>query len=215
MRGKFSAQEFFSSLVAMAAQAATNAFIGKKFSGIGNLLPSSGVGKGELVGFTYAGPEGGFTGPVMKYHTGGYAGLGAQRRNLPLAAFANAPRFHYGGGFFGQDEYPAILLRGERVLNREETRAYDAQGASPVNAGGNATPVVNINISNATGAEVEAQGQARPDGKGGFSLDILLSQVEQGLVARAKSGKSQLMQYQEKAYGMGRAPVIARGRGRA
>lgn len=215
MRGKFSAQEFFSSLVAMAAQAATNAFIGKIFSGIGNLLPSSGVGKGDLVGFTYAGPEGGFTGPVMKYHTGGYAGLGAQRRNLPLAAFANAPRFHSGGGFFGQDEYPAILLRGERVLNREETRAYDAQGVSPVYAGGNATPVVNINIANATGAEVEAQGQARPDGKGGFSLDILLSQVEQGLVARAKSGKSQLMQYQEKAYGMGRAPVIARGRGRA
>ena len=50
---------------------------------------------------------------------------------------------------------------------------------------------------------------------GGFTLDILLTQVEQGLVARAKSGRSSLMQYQEKAYGLSRASVLTRGRGRA
>lgn len=43
----------------------------------------------------------------------------------------------------------------------------------------------------------------------------MLAQVEQGLVTRAKSGKSQLFQYQETAYGLGRAAVLARGRGRA
>ncbi len=76
------------------------------------------------------------------------------------------------------------------------------------------TPNISVNINNQTGAQVDAQSKVTSDGNGNYSLEILLSQVEQGLVTRARSGKSQLMQYQEKTYGMNRASVLARGRGR-
>lgn len=216
MRGKFSAQDFFSSLVSMAAQAASNAFIGKIFGGIGGFFSfgADAVTRSSVSGATSVINQGIGVAAGL-HHSGGLTGsIGAERR-LPLAAFAHAPRFHGGGGIFGPEEYPAILLRGERVLNREETRAYEAKSSAPVYAAGGEAPVVNINVINHTGAQVEAQGQARPDGKGGFTLDIVLAQVEQGLVQRAKAGKSQLMQYQETAYGLGRAGVLARGRGRA
>lgn len=217
MRGKFSAQDFFSSLVSMAAQAASNAFIGKIFGGIGGFFSFGGadaVTRSSVSGATSVINQGIGVAAGL-HHSGGLAGSRGAERRLPLAAFAHAPRFHGGGGLFGPEEYPAILLRGERVLNREETRAYDAKSSAPVYAAGGEAPVVNINVINHTGAQVEAQGQARPDGKGGFTLDIVLAQVEQGLVQRAKAGKSQLMQYQETAYGLGRAGVLARGRGRA
>lgn len=217
MRGKFSAQDFFSSLVGMAAQAASNAFIGKIFGGLGSLFSFGGadaVTQSSVSGATSVINQGIGVAAAMR-HAGGLADASGGARRVPLAAFVHAPRFHGGGGIFGPDEYPAVLLRGERVLNREETRAYDARMAAPVYAPSAQAPQVNINIDNRTGAEVEAQGQARPDGNGGFTLDIMLAQVEQGLVTRAKSGKSQLFQYQETAYGLGRAAVLARGRGRA
>lgn len=217
MRGKFSAQDFFSSLVGMAAQAASNAIIGKIFGGLGSMFSFGGadaVAQSSVSSATSVINQGVGVAAAMR-HTGGLADASGGARQVPLAAFVHAPRFHTGGGIFGPDEYPAVLLRGERVLNREETRAYDARMAAPVYAPSAQAPQVNINIDNRTGAEVEAQGQARPDGNGGFTLDIMLVQVEQGLVTHAKSGKSQLFQYQETAYGLGRAAVLARGRGRA
>lgn len=54
----------------------------------------------------------------------------------------------------------------------------------------------------------------RQDGSGGFTMDIILSQVDAGLAGRMRQGKSQTMQYIEKTYGLGRAGVLARGRGR-
>ena len=217
MRGKFSAQDFFSSLVGMAAQAASNAFIGKIFGGLGSLFSFGGadaVAQSSVSSASSVINQGVGVAAAMR-HTGGLADASGAARQVPLAAFVHAPRFHTGGGIFGADEYPAVLLRGERVLNREETRAYDARMAAPVYAPSAQAPQVNINIDNRTGADVEAQGQARPDGNGGFTLDIMLAQVEQGLVTRTKAGKSQLFQYQETAYGLGRAAVLARGRGRA
>jgi len=63
-------------------------------------------------------------------HGGGFAGGSAPRRMVPALAFAGAPRLH-GGGVAGlrPDEVPAILQRGERVLSRTETRAFDRAGA--------------------------------------------------------------------------------------
>jgi hypothetical protein len=63
-------------------------------------------------------------------HAGGMAGSSAPQRLVPALAFAGAPRLH-GGGVAGlrPDEVPAILQRGERVLSRAETRAFDRAGA--------------------------------------------------------------------------------------
>ena len=59
-------------------------------------------------------------------HTGGVVGAPTPQRLVPALAFAGAPRLH-GGGVAGlrPDEVPAILQRGERVLSRADTRAFD------------------------------------------------------------------------------------------
>ena len=79
------------------------------------------------------------------FHAGGLVGGAAPGRMVPAMAFAGAPRMHGGGmadlrhssGFAGlrPDEVPAILQRGERVLSRRETAAYDGSlsGAPAVN----------------------------------------------------------------------------------
>lgn len=64
-------------------------------------------------------------------HEGGSAGSGPVRA-VSAANFARAPRLHDGMGDLRADEYAAILQRGERVLNRSETRAYEAGGSQPV-----------------------------------------------------------------------------------
>lgn len=67
---------------------------------------------------------------VGKFHTGGrVGGGGGTRMHLPVSPllFGDAPRFHSGGGFgLRSDERAAVLQTGERVLNRQQTAAYDA-----------------------------------------------------------------------------------------
>ena len=62
------------------------------------------------------------------HHEGGMAG-GGRGRAVPAALFSGARRMH-GGGIAGlaPDEIPAILRRGERVLNQQETRGYGQSG---------------------------------------------------------------------------------------
>lgn len=74
---------------------------------------------------------------VGGFHAGGKIGYDAPTftRSMPMAAFADAPRLHGGGGWFEPDEYPAILQKGERVLNRKETSLYDSFSGVSSNAG--------------------------------------------------------------------------------
>ena len=74
------------------------------------------------------------------FHDGGLVGVGGVGRAVPASVFLNAPRFHEGA-FLRPDEVPAILQRGERVLNRREARAYERDGARRGQA-----PVVNVTI---------------------------------------------------------------------
>jgi lambda family phage tail tape measure protein len=60
----------------------------------------------------------GHDGAKIGSYTSGY-------KSAALSAFAGAQRFHTGGKL-GPDEVPFIGLKGERVLNREETKAYEA-----------------------------------------------------------------------------------------
>ena len=133
MKGKFSAYDFFNSLISYAAQAASNAFIGQIFGGLGNVFGGLFSG-GGYVGMAESAANAipGFAGV---FHSGGMVGTVPADgfRALPASAFAGAPRFHSGGGLgLGANEYPAVLLRGERVLNPEETRAYNAGQRSVV-----------------------------------------------------------------------------------
>ena len=66
------------------------------------------------------------------HHEGGMAG-GGRGRAVPAALFNGARRMH-GGGVAGlaPDEIPAILRRGERVLNQQETRGYGQSGPTVI-----------------------------------------------------------------------------------
>lgn len=212
MKGKFSAYDFFNSLISYAAQAVSNAAVGKIIGGIGSAF-------GGLFG---GGADTSAAGEALVrsdyYHSGGIAGKSSGRSGLfPASAFTNAPRFHSGGGF-GADEYPAVLLRGERVLNRDETRAYNAGQASVAMPSVNVStmpPNVSVNIINQTGQQVQAQTEMRQDANGGLNLDVILQQVDKGMAGLAKSGKSQLGAYMQKAYGLNKANTLMQGRGRA
>jgi hypothetical protein len=84
---------------------------------------------------------GGIIGSILKglkFHEGGVVGAGGQPILLPAALFHRAPRFH-DGAFLSPDEIPAILQRGERVLNRREAQSYNARGSAM-------SPVVNVTI---------------------------------------------------------------------
>src|SRR5581483_5832759 len=74
----------------------------------------------------------------LKFHEGGVAGLDGRPIMLPAAVFRHAPRLH-DGAFLSPDEIPAILQRGERVLNRQEAQSYNARASA-------ASPIVNVTI---------------------------------------------------------------------
>lgn len=92
--------------------------------------------------FAGGGGGGGLIGSLVSlfvglFHEGGVVGSGSPaRRAVNPAVFAGAKRYHSGG--LAGDEEPAILLRGERVLSRKETSAYDAglAGRELLNVGG-------------------------------------------------------------------------------
>lgn len=113
-------------------------------------------------------------------HSGWYVGREAPAdgfRAVPAMAFAGAPRLHSGGGWFRSDEYPAILQRGERVLNRAETRAYHAGMSAGGNRGNSSgrEPAVYVTINNTTGEPVSTQ-RSR-DGNGNTNIEVLVGNV--------------------------------------
>jgi lambda family phage tail tape measure protein len=78
-------------------------------------------------------------------HAGGIVGQETQFRQVPVALFHGAPRYHLGG--LAGDEVPAILQRGERVIPR----------------GGSGAPAIHIHQTiggNVTRADLAATAEA-------------------------------------------------------
>ncbi len=105
------------SIIADLAKIAFRRFVfGPLASALGGVL--GGIGGGIGGGSISAGV----------YHSGGRV-PGPASMMIPAAALAAAPRFHNGGGMgLGSDEYAAVLLRGERVLNRAENPRLGRRG---------------------------------------------------------------------------------------
>jgi tail tape-measure protein len=106
--GKLDFNSLVTSLLADMAKLSARKFI---------LGPLANVLSGAL------GNLGGIFAPVL--HAGGLVGSAAPQRMVPAMAFAGAPRMHSGGwAGLRPDEVPAILQKGERVLNRREVQQY-------------------------------------------------------------------------------------------
>ncbi len=62
---------------------------------------------------------------MMGFHSGGTVGRDGDARVVPFPLLARAPRYHSGGWpGLGNDEVPAILQTGERVLSRREAGSH-------------------------------------------------------------------------------------------
>jgi lambda family phage tail tape measure protein len=114
--GKLDFSSLVSSILADMAKLSARKFI---------LGPLSNALSGAL------GNLGGLFAPVL--HAGGVVGSAAPQRMVSAMAFAGAPRMHSGGwAGLRPDEVPAILQKGERVLNRREAQQYGAGNAQNI-----------------------------------------------------------------------------------
>jgi tape measure domain-containing protein len=170
--------------------------LGGVFGGDGGGTTSTTTGTTWSSGISYEWTTG--------WHRGGLVGVDSPTfsRAVPVAAFSGAPRFHDGGGFFGPGEYPAILLRGERVLNRDETAAYHAGMAA---GGGGSRVVVNNTVHNYTSAVVEQE--EKPNASGGIDMVTIIRQAKDAFAKdlRDRGGKSNSVM--RRNYGMDTRPV--------
>lgn len=189
MTGKLSfadlANEFIKQVIRMQAQAVVSGLFNGITSAIGGMLaPSAGTPTSKWSDFGYTpGPSM----PVPGLHNGGLVGSSTEtfNRNLPVELFAGAQRFHSGGGYFAHDEYPAVLQKGELVLNTQDTQAYLAgrsSGASVVNmygAGNSATPVTQVtnNIQIVPPDGYTASESRSNNGGGGENIRITFSKM--------------------------------------
>jgi len=114
--GKLDFSSLVSSILAEMAKLSARKFI---------LGPLANVLSGAL------GNLGGIFAPVL--HAGGMVGSAAPQRMVPAMAFVGAPRMHSGGwAGLRPDEVPAILQKGERVLNRREATQYGKGGSQNI-----------------------------------------------------------------------------------
>lgn len=198
------ANDFIRQVIRMQMQAAVSGL----FKGIGSLVMG---GLGDMFTTTTSSvtSEGVSYEMTDNWHRGGLVGVDSPTSVsiVPSLAFAGAPRLHSGGGWFRNDEYPAILQRGERVLNRDETRAYHA-GMQAGGYSGAVNVPVNVIIENKSGEELTAQktGQ-QSNAQGGLDVRVLVTRVVVEDVTGGNGGP--IAKAMQSIYGVKR---LARGR---
>ena len=115
--------------------------------------------QGFMGGSAGGGGVGGILGSVLGSvrHNGGMAGGAGVTRRVSPAWFANAARYHEGGlAGLKPGEVPAILMRNEEVLRRDDPRHILNGGAG--GGGGGASPVTVVNTFDAGSFMAEALG---------------------------------------------------------
>ena len=212
------ANSFIQQVIRMQMQAAVSGLFKGMTSFVGGLFGFGGGGGGGGVASLAAGSSGvsSFGSEVMSgivggiAHSGWYVGRETPAdgfRSVPAIAFEGAPRLHSGGGWFRSDEYPAILQRGERVLNRDETAAYHA-GMQAGGYGGAVNVPVNVIIENKSGEELTAQKTSQhSNAQGGLDVRVLVTRVVVDDVTGGNGGP--IAKAMQSIYGVKR---LARGR---
>ncbi|WP_299131722.1 phage tail tape measure C-terminal domain-containing protein [uncultured Amaricoccus sp.] len=118
--GKLDIRDLVTSMLAdLAKLSVKQAILGPLAGALSGLFGGAAASPNASLGSIFAG----------LFHDGGRVGAGG-RIAIPAAAILAAPRFHNGGGFgLRSDEQVGVLQRGERVLNRRQTRDWEAGGA--------------------------------------------------------------------------------------
>ncbi|MFG1267633.1 phage tail tape measure C-terminal domain-containing protein [Xanthobacter sp. DSM 14520] len=129
---------------------------------------------GGLLGGAPALTGSGFTTGI--YHSGGRVGASTpETRQVPAALWSMAPRAHSGARLLGPGEVPIIAELGERVLNRKQTRDYEAalSGQQPAGNVSVSTPPTQVVFN---GAPAGTRVEQRDDGNGGRRLDVFFDE---------------------------------------
>jgi tape measure domain-containing protein len=112
-------QAFTRVIISSAFQALARIGVDAAIRGLGGLFataPVGAAGAGVATPASSAYASGAGVGAPV-YHFGGLVGYDHPReRFVPASLFAGAPRLH--SGLLSEDEYPAILQRGERVISK-------------------------------------------------------------------------------------------------
>lgn len=212
--GKISFSDLANSILADMTRMAAKQALGGIMGGITNLLGSAfgGMfgGGGTTAGVSTGIGSPGWINPGMRHSGGQGSGPPYYNFPLPMAMFTNAPRLHTGGGKLAPNEYPAVLLNSERVLNPAETRAYNAAMAlkpqpsfTPVQS---PAPAVVNNFIITPPSGYEAQEERKPNNQGGEDIKIVFSRM---MAAEAGSYGSPLNK-SLRAQGL-RTPVVRQG----
>jgi hypothetical protein len=98
--------------------------------------------------------------PVM--HSGGEVGGPGPRRPVSPGAFANAPRFEFGGKVPGSGETPIVAEAGEHVLNRDQANDIkDRLGKQAAEPSGKGQSVTILNLQDRS--EIDRYLMENPD----------------------------------------------------
>lgn len=106
-------------------------------------------------------------------HSGGMVESAGASRNVSMSLFAAAPRFH-NGGMIAADEVPIIAQTGERVLSREETKAY--------NAGRGVSVPVNVVVNNNSNSNVDVKQSS--NNQGGMDIEVVIGDIAAKQIAK-------------------------------
>lgn len=130
-------------------------------------------------------------------HVGGSIGsTGGLTRNIPMEYFANAPRYHTGT-VINKDEEPAILLRGEGVVDRQTMNAL------LMNHKRQNSQIFNINIENNSGGSSEAE-TSISENANGANISILFEKMENKIasdVGRDRGSLAKILNHKYKLNG--------------
>lgn len=144
--------------------------LGGTLGGEGNIFSAIFKGIGSIG--SSAGSTASLSTGAGLYHGGGLVGIEAARtKQVSMAAFAGAQRFH--GGFTAR-EFPAILEYGERVLTAKQQQKTMSTMNGLTNMGPPVSFAPKINIVNNAGAKITTKSGGGP---GGPSLDVLIDSM--------------------------------------
>lgn len=116
--------------------------------------------------------------------------------------------FRKGAGLMGEAGPEAVMPLTRGPDGTLGVRSYTPDFPMP-------TPEVTVNVINNTGQQVQAQTTAAPDGQGGLNIEVVLDQVEAGMVQRDNAGRSRFANHLDRTRGLSRAGRLYRGRGKS
>ena len=116
--------------------------------------------------------------------------------------------FRKGAGLMGEAGPEAVMPLTRGPDGTLGVRSYTPDFSMP-------TPEVKVNVINNTGQQVQEQTTDAPDGQGGLNIEVVLDQVEAGMVQRDNAGRSRFANHLDRTRGLSRAGRLYRGRGKS